>query len=177
MLWHKDPREIFVLQEKDKKYDCPLSFCHDMPLASFEPTTWIILWAQNQNNHIIGRHRTELEQVFNNFIPSEFAQPGIRHFNAPLGSWAKEIAQEIVSNLAEIRRTYNWRIILELKISDPISWCQVSAKLQTQKTVTMLTLKSHVSYWWNESLLFEHYCFLYIFIFWPIEELDHDIIS
>ena len=56
-----------------------------------------------------------------------------------LGSWAKEIAQEIVSNLAEIRR-----IILELKISDPILWCKVSAKLQTPKTVTMLTLKSHV---------------------------------
>ena len=76
--------------------------------------TNLILWTQNQHNHNWG-HWTKLEQVLSNFIASEFAQPGIRHFNAALGSLAKEIVKEIVSNPAEIRRTCNWKIIWSLK--------------------------------------------------------------
>lgn len=56
----------FLCNKKKTKvwFSRPPRFCHAMH-ASIEPTTWIMLWSQNQNDHNMV-HWTKLEQVFNN---------------------------------------------------------------------------------------------------------------
>ena len=63
VLWRKEPCEIFV--QKTKNIIVPSVPFLPCMHTTIEPTTWIMSWSQNQNDHNMG-HWTELEQVFNN---------------------------------------------------------------------------------------------------------------